>query len=238
MSKINSIVIAAVAFTGVMMISGTCWAQGCTSCGPGVANASASFGYPTGGAYNSVVSCDSCGCGSGHGDFIDHLKAKHAHNKYNCQRVIARNEAWPMPFNCADRQLYFSFWEPMIDQGFEEQCVLTSAHFDPESGKLNSYGKHAVAGIMQNMPSTRRKVFIHRDADVDANAARMAAVQNTIDTFYNQSGPALVEFSNKLPVRLRGTKAEAISRLGMENHPTPVIPISSGAQSVGSSVSQ
>lgn len=214
------------------MISGDCWGQDCTSCGP--TNVNATFGYPSGDVYNSVMQCDGCGSG-GH---MQNFKARHAHSKHNHARVIARNEAWPMPFNCADRQLYFSFWEPMIDQGFEEQCVLTSSHFDPETGQLNSYGNHTVAGIMQNMPTTRRKVFVHRDADVEANEARIAAVRDTINTFYGQKGPALVEFSNKMPVRLRGTKAEAISRLGMENHPTPIIPISSGAQSVGTSVSQ
>ena len=141
-----------------------------------------------------------------------------------------------MPFNCADRQLYFALWEPMIDQGFEEQCVLTSMHFDADTGKLNSFGIHHVAGIMQNMPSHRRKVYLHRESDVDTNNARLNHVKETINTFYGQTGPALVEFSSKLPVTLRGTKADSISRLWAENQPTPIIPISAGSQSVGSSV--
>lgn len=239
MSKIKSLFIVAVAVTGVIVISSDCRAQGCSDCAAATSVVEGSFAYPAGSSVNG------CGCatadgasGDRHGNHprIDSLKDKHEHAKKNCARVIARNEAWPMPFNCADRQLYFSFWEPMIDQGFEEQCVLTSAHFDAETHELNSFGNHTVAGIMQNMPSTRRKVFVHREVDVESNNARLAQVKKTIDTFYGQSGPAAVEFSTKLPIKLRGNKAEAISRLWFENQPTPVIPISSGGDSVGSSV--
>ncbi len=245
MSKIKLLFITMVAVTGVTLVSGDCWAQACNSCAAGSSVIDTTFGYSAdSAAYSSAcdngtcgsAGCSACGGRLGHGAHMQQLKDKYAHAEKNCARVIARNEAWPMPFNCADRQLYFSFWEPMIDQGFEEQCVLTSAHFDAETGNLNSFGNHTVAGIMQNMPSTRRKVFLHREADPDTNNARMEHVKETINTFYGQTGPAIVEFSTKLPVTLRGSKADAISRLWAENQPTPIIPISSGAQSVGSSV--
>ena len=239
MSKIKSLFIVTVAVTGVIMISGNGWAQS-----PTASSVDSVFGYPTASTVYTSFS-DGCGCGEtgcseggkfGNGTNMQNWKAKHQHSKHNIARVVARNQAWPMPFNCADRQLYFSIWEPMIDQGFEEQCVLTSTHFDAETGKLNTFGNHTVAGIMQNMPSTRRKVFIHRDVDVESNNTRMAAVKDTINTFYGQSGPAIVEFSSKLPIKLRGSKADAISRLWFENQPTPIIPISSGGESVGSAV--
>ncbi|MFT7629479.1 MAG: hypothetical protein ACI87E_000477 [Mariniblastus sp.] len=159
---------------------------------------------------------------------MDKFKANFAKTQANALKVMGRNQAWPMPFNCADRQLYFSIWEPMIDQGFEEQCVLTSVHFDGETNQLNLFGKHTVAGIMQNMPSTRRKVFIHRDANEDSNQRRLQAVESTINTWYAASGPARVSFSTKLPVKLSGSTAEAIMRLSAENQAPPVIPVSSG----------
>lgn len=244
MSKIKSLFIVTAAVTGVIWISGECWGQGGNGINPVSSVVETASGNPANsGVYSSVfdgtcgtTGCSQCGGGLGEGARMQGLKDRYAHAEKNCARVIARNEAWPMPFNCADRQLYFAFWEPMIDQGFEEQCVLNSTHFDPETGKLNSFGNHTVAGIMQNMPSTRRKVFIHREADVQTNSSRMAAVKDTLNTFYDQSGPAIVEFSSKLPVTLRGGKADAISRLWFENQPTPIIPISSGAQSVGASV--
>jgi hypothetical protein len=242
MSKTKSLFIVAVAVSGIMMISGECWAQGFASYGPATSVVEGSLSYPAGALYKSFDNgADygeqgaACPGRSGNHPRWQELKSKYAHAEKNCARVIARNEAWPMPFNCASRQLYFTFWEPMIDQGFEEQCVLTSAHFDDETGELNSFGTHTVAGIMQNMPSARRKVFIHRDVDVEANEARLAAVKKTINTFYGQSGPAMVEFSTKLPVKLRGSTAETIFQLSNENRPNPVIPIST-VGSVNSSV--
>jgi hypothetical protein len=79
------------------------------------------------------------------------------------------------------------------------------------------------------MPSHRRRVYIHREADEETNNERLAAVRNTIDTFYGSSTPAIVEFSTKLPVKLGGTKAEAISRLWHDNQPMPIIPTASGS---------
>jgi len=235
MLKIKPLFIVAVAVAGISMISNDCFAQGCDSCG----QAGASFSYPNAApVYSSVVGdCGAGGCGlrGRSGGHMDELKAKYAHAQKINSRVVARNEAWPMPFDCADRQLYFSIWDPMIDQGFEEQCVLNSAHFDAETNELNQFGRYTVAGIMQNMPTTRRMVFIHRDSDQSANDKRMSQVKSTIDTFYGQMGPAKVAFSTKLPVTLRGDKAAAISQLSAENRPTPVIPISSG-ETVSSSV--
>ena len=238
MSKTKPLFIVAVAVAGIVMISGNSIAQDCNNCGQ-TAN---SFSYPSAApVYNSVVgdygTARSGLRGGRHGGHIEEFKAKYAHAQEIGARVAARNEAWPMPFNCADRQLYFSIWDPMIDQGFEEQCVLNTAHFDAETNELNQFGNYTVAGIMQNMPTTRRKVFIHREADVAANQARMTAVKTTINTFYGQKGPAQVAFSEKLPVTLRGDKAAGISALAMENQPSPIIQISSG-ETVSSSVGQ
>ncbi len=229
MSKIKPLLMVAVAIAGVSMVSADCLAQDCNSCGQSQVG---TFGYPSP-VYGSVV--DGNGRGIGSGGHMDEFKARWAHTQEISAKVVARNQAWPKPFNCASRQLYFSMWEQMIDQGFEEQCVLSSSHFNQETNELNSFGNHAVAGIMQNMPTVRRKVFIHQDVNESVNQARMQTVQNTINTFYGNSGPADVAFSNKTPVTLRGTTAEGIFKLSGENQPTPVIAISSG-ETVGSAV--
>lgn len=242
MPKIKSLFIAAAAVTVATMTTTLSCAQEYAGNGSTTAPVAATFSSPPIVDGNQMTTdCNACAtdCGQnrfGNGPRMEEWKRKHAHHKALAHRVIARNQAWPMPFNCADRQLYFALWEPMIDQGFEEQCVLTSAHFDPETGELNSFGVHAVAGIIQNMPTSRRKVFIHRDVNDEANAMRMDAVKKTIATYYGQSGPATVEFSTKLPVKLSGIKADSISRLWADNQPSPVIPISSGGDSVANSI--
>ena len=239
MTNIKPLFMFAIAITGAMTISGDCSAQGCPSCA-----AAPSEIVATGVSY-PIASCGDCGtygcdggCQSGRVQGVRaDIQARREHTKARCKKVCARNRAWPMPFDCADRQLYFSMFEAMIDRGFEEQCVLTSAHFNEKTGELNHFGVHTVAGIMQNMPSDRREVFIHRDADKQSNDARLAAVKRTIETYYANAGPARVSFSNQLPTTLRGTKADSISQLWFDNQPTPVIKISSG-QSVSGSIQQ
>ena len=58
-----------------------------------------------------------------HGHFSD-WQQQRDHYQQIAEQVAARNNAWPKPFNCADRQLYFSIWEPMIDSGFERNALL------------------------------------------------------------------------------------------------------------------
>lgn len=219
MLRLNSMLMLAAA---TIWMSGACQAQNCSSC-------SSEFGYPS-----SVSDCGGCGgCGSGRSGNhpkIDSMKALNS-------KVCARNDAWPKPFNCADRQLYFTMWQPMIDQGFEEQCVLTSVHFDPETHELNKFGISTVQGIMQNMPTARKKVFVNRDVDQSISQARLNNVNNVVNTYYNQVAPnAVVAYSNLMPSSIRGPRAEIINQLFIQGAPTPIIPISSGSQSVSSSI--
>ena len=185
--------------------------------------------------------CGHGGClgGGGGGGCIGggQLKAKCAQQRAINQRITARNDAWPKPFACADRQLYHDFWGRQIDQGWEEQCVLNSAHFKTETNELNKFGQQAVAGIMQNNPSHRRTVFIQRDANDFLNQARRATVQDTINTFYGQTNNAQVAFSSKRPVTTSGTRGAQIQEQWFGAQAVPAIAVGSG-DSVSASVTQ
>ena len=192
---------------------------------------------------NTGIPCEACVISDartkpsfGSGKHMERWKKVHAKAKEHAATVTARNSAWPKPFDCADRQLYTSMWKPMIDKGFEEQCVLTSNHFDPLTSQLNTYGNHTVAGIMNNMPKARRTVFIHRDTDAQLNQQRMSMVKQTISTFYGTDKLAKIEFSNELPVKLRGSEAEKITELWYAGKPSPTIPVASGTESLNATV--
>ena len=210
MLKTNSLIWMAAA---ALMIGTNGFTQDCGSCG-------GDFGYS-----NASVT----GCRGGRG-------FHQRHHELN-QQVMARNDAWPKPFDCADRQLYFSIWSEMLRQGVEQQCVLSEAHFDSETNELNSFGLHTVAGIMQNMPTKHKHVFINRGADQMVSEVRLQNVQSVVSTFYSQIAPqAQVAFSSKIPSSVSGQRVEGINKLFYENQAVPVIPISSGSESVASSV--
>jgi len=207
----------------------------CATCGP------VAMGPPVHVvASRPVGGCVGGGCfggGVGVGGKLDELRANYEQTKAENERITARNNAWPKPFDCADRRAYFSIWEPMIDQGWEEQCVLTASHFDPESNELNNFGQTAVAGIMQNNPSNRRVVFIQRDVSDQINQQRRSMVEDTINTFYGHSNTAQVAFSNKRPVTTSGARGAQIQEEWLRAQATPAISVSTGG-TVANSVTQ
>ena len=256
MLKIKTLLSVAIAISGAAVSS--CFGQGCDTCGTAqfapvqaapvqvvpVQVAPVQVGAPCNTCGPVVAQpvqhfapARKCGClGGGGGGFaggglcggLDELKAKCAHTRAINQRTTARNNAWPKPFDCADRQAYFSIWEPMIDQGWEEQCVLTAAHFDPRTNQLNKFGQTAVAGIMQNNPSHRRTVFINRDVNDHINQQRRSMVEDTINTFYGHTNTAQVAFSDKRPVTTSGQRGAQMQAEWLGAQATPAIPVSTG----------
>jgi hypothetical protein len=217
----------------VIVISGELLAQdfGCASPGCASGNCGAPIGqeyWQSPGSEYVVGACSSCGDTSGHCNCRTQIKQHWQHSKEINAKVCARNRAWPKPFDCADRQLYFSIWEPMIDAGFEKHCTLTDAHFDPETGELNKYGQSAIAGIMQNMPRHRKTVFIHRDIDQQVSDQKMNVVRETIQTWYGPEAATSIAFTDKMPTRTSGSQTETINRLYNEGTPPPLLPVATG----------
>jgi hypothetical protein len=192
------------------------------------------FGYPGGGD-----ACSTCADGGalvaqqrsfGYGQISDRYRATQAQN----EKIYARNEAWPKPFACASRQLYHNIWRPMYDAGWEEQCILTSTHFD-ENGELTKYGQHQISGRMMNMPKNRRIIFIQDTADQNETQARVAKVQSVIQTWFSNRGGA-VQVSQRTPATMPGWRAVDITEKATGSAPSPVIPIASGGGGISQAI--
>jgi hypothetical protein len=220
----------------VIVVSGELLAQGCGGAAPGCASGNCGaavgqedVGYASySGTGDASQGCSSCGDASGNCTCAKQIKEHWAHTKEINAKVCARNRAWPKPFDCADRQLYFSIWEPMIDAGFEKHCTLTEAHFDPETGDLNKYGQTAIAGIMQNMPRQRRTIFIHRDIDQQSSDQKMNVVRETVQTWYGPEAATSIAFTDKMPTRSSASRIETINRLYNDGTPPPLLPVATG----------
>lgn len=222
----------------VMVISGESLAQdfGCASQGCASGNCGAVgqpyFGYPAGGSGYDSQGCNSCGATDGRCSCAQHIREHWAHSKEMNARVAARNRVWPKPFDCADRQLYFSIWEPMIDAGYQKHTTLTQAHFSSDTNELNRYGQSAIAGIMQNMPRHRKTIFIHRDVDQQLSDHRMNIVRDTIQTWYGPQASTSIAFTDQMPSRTNGDRAEVINRLYSGGTPPPLLPVATGQSGV------
>jgi len=198
----------------------------CSSCG----TSDVAFGYPGG-------TCATCSTGGGFGgrshQHAEVLKAKLAHASAYNEKVSARNQAWPKPFACADRQVYAAMWTPMLDAGFADQTTVTAVHFS-EEGKLTRYGKKQIAGIMRNMPQHRKVVYVQRDHDQATTQQRVNEVQEVVSMFYGQSGR--VALTDRNPINQTGVRAEATTNNYYGALPAPIIPVADGSSSVSDSV--
>jgi len=149
--------------------------QGCSACGE-----TSTFGFPSQGGRGSGGCsgghCGAGGCGLGDGSVRASLDQTQKRNDL----VSARNDAWPKPFTCIDRQLYESQWGKFIDSGYERQCVLSSIHFKQKTNELSDFGRTIVAGLVQNMPQARKTIYINRDGNEQRSQERLENVRETI----------------------------------------------------------
>jgi hypothetical protein len=192
-------------------------AQDCASC------TTTNFGY----AQNS------CGGGAGcrGGTLADHWsqsKAKwHAYNK-TAKIVRQRNQAWPKPFECHDRQVYFATFYPMYQRGYDVQTTLTDAHFDEDTNELNTAGKQKIAGIMQNLPLERRQLLVFENGNTFATDKRVEQVRSAAKEWFGHLGDITVA---KTTMPAYGQSADLVQKLNSDFAgalPNPGISVSSG----------
>ena len=224
LSQFKSMVLCvAVATLASVGTQGEAAGQGCSTC-----TGSSAFGFPSDAGGCGAGGCGSGGCGLRSGELRASLDQAQERNGL----VAARNDAWPKPFNCVDRQLYESQWGKYIDAGYERQCVLSSVHFDQETNKLSRFGRTIVSGLVQNMPQARKTIYIHRDADEQLSQERLDNVRESIEYMFGHNTPAQVAFTNQVPVRVGALRIETLQRLEAEATPVPIIPIAAGTTSV------
>ena len=153
--------------------------------------------------------------------------------KAEADRIARRNDAWPKPFDCWDRQAYHNLFNPMFAAGYESHNVLCNQHFDPESHTLNGLGRSVLASIMQNLPAHRRQVFISQATEPAVAQARLAHLNQVVDMWYNQNGqPVQVAFSNAIPATLPGYRAEAVMQGMIQSTPAPVVPLQTSGMGI------
>ena len=124
----------------------------------------------------------------------------------------------------------------MLQAGSEIHGVLDN-NFFTGGNELNRIGIDRVAGIVQNMPSSQRTVYVHRTGDDFVDKARMDDIRNTISTYYAASGPVNVQLSDKLPTSVAGNYILTNREVRTENEPPAIIPVAE-AGSVNEAVTE
>lgn len=208
-------------FSGGGFSNGGCDSGGCN------------FGYPGGGAGGAAASghCGRCSGCLGGGKCLQGIKNHYHHLSEIHKRDFARNQAWPKPFQCADRQLYFSMWEPMLDRGFRNNCLLTNQHFDTNTNELNQAGIAKIAGIFQNSPRGQKVALVQNLGNKAVVDARLNSLRSTIDQWYGSNAFTEIAAADNFPTQFSGQRVSTLQTLANETTPPPFIPVATGTGS-------
>ena len=171
-------------------------------------------------------------CGAMGGGCLHSLKGQLSHLREINRVVTARNEAWPKPFGCADRQLYFQMWDPMLEAGWKSACVFNQRHFDEGTADLNQAGRMKVAAIMRNYPIGQKAFYLEREMAASLSDERLMTLKNSVEKWFGLSQVTEIGFADVIPLPGNGSRAKAISEGYIKNLPDPVIPV----QNLGASL--
>ena len=221
------------AIAGTLLFTISASAQcsgGCSSCGGG--GGAAAFGYPSDGG------CSSGGCGSrgfgshrNGGGFVNNVKSHYNHLSSVNAKAFERNRAWPKPFNCADRQAYFSIWDQMLTHGYQLNCVFNGSHFNPGTNELNDVGIAKLQGIFRNNPQGQKVAYVANSGAAGDVEARVGNLRNSIARWYGSDTFSEVAATNVAPTVFAGGRVETLHQLGVAKTAAPIIPVASGTGS-------
>ena len=144
------------------------------------------------------------------------------------ENAYHRNQAWPKPFECWDRQSYFGMWGPMYYRGLENHCTLTDMHFDADTNELNSAGKQKIANIMRNLPSAARQIFVFQSGNQETADARIAEVEQQVGDWFGHLGAPVVATTTNPFYGQAGALASQINEQFIQSLPAPTVPTGSG----------
>ena len=216
MSILKTVLAIPVAMAIVVTTSSITQAQ-CTGCSSGR--------WPTG--------CSSC---AGGGSALAGARANFDQFKADFELVTNRNAAWPKPFSCWDKDVYYTVFNQQYSAGSQVAHTLSSQYFDSNTNELNRAGEARVAWIMQNSPASDRSIFVFEDTTGPALEQRLAAVRDVVDRWYGHFGEVLIAATRVAPNAIPATYQQTIMQQYSSAQPQPVIPIQAGSginQAVG-----
>ncbi|ADB16844.1 hypothetical protein Psta_2171 [Pirellula staleyi DSM 6068] len=135
-----------------------------------------------------------------------------------------RNNAWPEPFQSADRAATRAPFLTQTDNGWKMQNTVGTFLFDEATGELNQAGKLKVKWIVTQAPLHRRAVFVFKADKPEINQQRMESVQTYISSLIPEGDLPPVYFTNTEPDGGSGEYFDAINRAVQDSIPSPRLP--------------
>ncbi|MBN2022903.1 MAG: hypothetical protein JW809_08910 [Pirellulales bacterium] len=143
-------------------------------------------------------------------------------------RDFKRNNCWPDPFVCPDRQAVREPFVRMVAKGWVRQNTLGEHHFEPENGKLTYAGVLKVRKILLEGLPEHRTIYVYRALKPGETAARVDAVQQlAAETLRTGELPAVLETDLPAP-GWPADQVDGVSRRYQATMPDPRLPAATG----------
>jgi uncharacterized membrane protein YgcG len=94
-----------------------------------------------------------------------------------------RNNAWPEPFQSADRAVAREYWTIQVNNGWRLQNTVGTWFYEDGSNDLTRAGELKVKQIVTQNPAHRRTVFVLMGDTQAVTAKRVEAVQRAVSKF-------------------------------------------------------
>jgi hypothetical protein len=157
-----------------------------------------------------------------------------------CHVDFHRMNAWPQPFQTADRAAQREPFCIMTDNGWKMQNTVGTFLYDRDTQRLNHAGELLVRWIVTQAPQHRRAVFVLRADSEEATTARVESVQAAVAKYAR--GPVCpVILTDIEPTGWSAAYIDSITQQFNATIPSPRLPSASdsgGGSSGGGGSSQ
>lgn len=137
-----------------------------------------------------------------------------------------RNNAWPEPFQTADRAAVREPFCIQTDNGWKMQNTVGTFLFD-DNQSLNKAGELQVKWIVTQAPIHRRAVFVLKADNPEQTAARVASVNAAVAKYAGPNIPPVMVTDTE-PSGWSGSYVDAISQALNSSIPAPRLPAGGG----------
>lgn len=135
-----------------------------------------------------------------------------------------RNNAWPEPFQTADRAVTREPFCIQVNNGWKMQNTIGTFLFNAETQELNRAGELKVKWVITQAPVHRRAVFVLAGETPEDTRTRVESVQRYISRVLPDGNLPPVMITQTEPDGASGEYFDAVNRAMMQSIPAPRLP--------------
>ncbi len=141
-----------------------------------------------------------------------------------------RMNAWPEPFQFADREVTISPLVDMTNAGWRLQNTLSDHLFDVQTQDLSKAGQLKLRCIATQTPLHRRTIYVLQSYEPGATKLRIQSVERHLAKLVPEGARPSIVLTDEIPTGGSGEYFENIDRQLKASVPPPRLPQAAGPE--------